>query len=188
MGCAGVSPVRPPLSGLPWVRFLEFPRDRLMDSPHWLLDVRNADGSLQGSVQVPRTIGIHAKPVAIHLEPKGHLSGFVRDSAGLPVEGARIRVRPRSAAANASVADRRGTASAAEGSFQSGLQAMRALVGREELPWPQFHPASSSTPDFAMAWGVESLPVVFVIDRSGRLRSVDAGADLEELIVRLLAE
>ena len=54
------------------------------------------------------------------------------------------------------------------------------------LAWPQI--AGKTAVDFADKWGIEAIPAVFVLDRKGKLRSVNGQGKLEELIPKLLAE
>lgn len=63
------------------------------------------------------------------------------------------------------------------------------LAQNPQMPWPQlfdahnrgFHP-------LAEKYGIESIPVVFLIDRRGILRTTDARADFEEIIPKLIEE
>jgi thiol-disulfide isomerase/thioredoxin len=59
-------------------------------------------------------------------------------------------------------------------------------VKENEIPWPQVVGKSAS--DFADKWGIEAIPVFFVVDRQGKLRSVEARGKLEKLVPELLAE
>jgi thiol-disulfide isomerase/thioredoxin len=54
------------------------------------------------------------------------------------------------------------------------------------LAWPQI--AGKTAVEFADKWGIEAIPAVFVIDRKGKLRSVNALGKLEEMIPKLLAD
>ena len=55
------------------------------------------------------------------------------------------------------------------------------------LPWPiYFDPAGVDR--LMRWWGVQAIPTYFVVDKSGRLRSTDARATLDELIPKLIAE
>jgi len=69
---------------------------------------------------------------------------------------------------------------------------LKAYVAQNDMPWVQlFDPAAASEhqPNPAnLAVGIETIPVMFLIDRKGVLRSVDARQKMEELIPVLLAE
>jgi thiol-disulfide isomerase/thioredoxin len=97
-----------------------------------------------------------------------------------------------------------------------GLEALKAFVVNEQVPWPQYldsHPVVSrpgptdrilasvqyylspdlnryawkiAAHDFAESWGISSLPTVFLIDAEGELYSTEAEGELETLIRRLL--
>lgn len=54
------------------------------------------------------------------------------------------------------------------------------------LAWPQV--CGKVSVDFADKWGIDAIPAMFVIDRKGKVRSVNAVGKLEELIPKLLSE
>ncbi len=60
------------------------------------------------------------------------------------------------------------------------------LAEHPEVDWPHLFAAGKWHP-IATALGVQSIPRVFLIDRNGILRSVDAGKDLDALVRRYLA-
>jgi thiol-disulfide isomerase/thioredoxin len=65
----------------------------------------------------------------------------------------------------------------------------RFLAKHPAMTWPQLFDASGKGwHELNTKYGVKAIPRMFVIDRKGVLRSVDAHADLEALILRLLAE
>lgn len=63
------------------------------------------------------------------------------------------------------------------------------LAQNPQMPWPElfdahnhgFHP-------LAEKYGIEAIPVLFLIDRRGILRTTEARADFEEMIPKLLEE
>jgi thiol-disulfide isomerase/thioredoxin len=63
------------------------------------------------------------------------------------------------------------------------------LTANKDMPWPQLfdanHPGWSP---IATAYGIDSIPTMFLIDKKGILRSVTAREDFEEMIPKLLAE
>ncbi len=75
-----------------------------------------------------------------------------------------------------------------------GLQALKAFVAREQIPWPQYYQGhdngaietGSPTNDFSESWGIDGIPTVFLIDAEGKLYSTEARGQLETLIPRLL--
>lgn len=60
------------------------------------------------------------------------------------------------------------------------------LAAHPEVDWPHLFAEGEWHP-IATANGIDSIPRVFVIDRKGILRSVDAGKDLEEIVRRYVA-
>ena len=99
-----------------------------------------------------------------------------------------------------------------------GLEALKAFVAKEQVPWPQYldsHPVVSrpgatdrllasvqyylspdlnryawnvAANDFAESWGISLLPAVFLIDAEGKLYSTNAERELETLIPQLLGQ
>jgi RNA polymerase sigma factor (sigma-70 family) len=77
-----------------------------------------------------------------------------------------------------------------------GLEALKELVDREQIPWPQYYQghdnecilSGSPTNDFSEYWGVSFIPTVFLIDRDGTLYSTEARGRLATMIPRLLKE
>jgi thiol-disulfide isomerase/thioredoxin len=66
------------------------------------------------------------------------------------------------------------------------------LAKNKDVQWPQLfdvkqNPKLEWNP-LAKDWGITSIPTMFLIDRKGVLRSVEAGKDYEEQIPKLLAE
>lgn len=63
------------------------------------------------------------------------------------------------------------------------------LAEHPEVDWPQlFEPGLVGFHPLAVSAGLTAIPRLFLIDKKGVLRSVDAHAQLDEMIVRLLAE
>jgi thiol-disulfide isomerase/thioredoxin len=69
-----------------------------------------------------------------------------------------------------------------------GLAALQAVVAGQGVSWPQYHQGSRWKGEFSMAWGVNKIPTIFVIDAKGNLHSTDAHARLTEAIEAALAE
>jgi thiol-disulfide isomerase/thioredoxin len=66
------------------------------------------------------------------------------------------------------------------------------LDKNKDMPWPQLfdkeqNPKLEWSP-LAKEWGINAIPTMFLIDRKGVLRSVDAREDFETEIPKLLAE
>jgi peroxiredoxin len=60
------------------------------------------------------------------------------------------------------------------------------FVKVKKIEWPQW--VGESARMFAADWGVDTLPVQFVIDRRGRLRDGDAVGKLQDMLPELLRE
>jgi hypothetical protein len=60
------------------------------------------------------------------------------------------------------------------------------------MPWPQLYDAKKNPElqwnPLAKEWGINGIPTMFLIDKKGVLRSVEARKDFEEAIPKLLAE
>ena len=68
------------------------------------------------------------------------------------------------------------------------VDATDAFVAEQRIPWPQFFQGPGWP--WSNKWGIAEIPVLFVIDRRGRLRYVErAGAEFaEQRILQLLDE
>ena len=62
------------------------------------------------------------------------------------------------------------------------------MLAETELDWPVFCQGMSFQSDFSLAWGINRVPVQFVIDEHGILRSTNAGSGLEAIVKALLEE
>lgn len=71
----------------------------------------------------------------------------------------------------------------------SGDDLSKFLGENKDMPWPQlFNAAEPGWHPLATQFGVQSIPTMFLIDRKGVLRSVEARANYEKLIPELLKE
>jgi thiol-disulfide isomerase/thioredoxin len=75
----------------------------------------------------------------------------------------------------------------------SDIEELKGFLTRnKDMPWPQLFDAKENPKlqwnPLAKEWGVGILPRMFLIDKKGILRSVEAGKDFEEQIPKLLAE
>jgi thiol-disulfide isomerase/thioredoxin len=66
------------------------------------------------------------------------------------------------------------------------------LTKNKDMPWPQLFDAKENPKlqwnPIAKEWGINGIPTMFLIDKKGVLRSVEARKDFEEQIPKLLAE
>ena len=66
--------------------------------------------------------------------------------------------------------------------------AMESVVHRFKMPWPQYYDGKGWGNKFALEYNVGSIPAVWLVDKKGILRTMEARANLEEKIKELLAE
>ena len=65
----------------------------------------------------------------------------------------------------------------------------RFLAQNRDMPWPQlFDPTQPGWHALAAKYNVNSIPTMFLIDRKGVVRSVEARANYEKLVPELLKE
>lgn len=69
-----------------------------------------------------------------------------------------------------------------------GLKSLRRHIKKHRIPWSQYYQGDGYDSAFSKFWGIGSAPSMFVLDKRGRLRSVDAVGKLDELLPILLAE
>jgi thiol-disulfide isomerase/thioredoxin len=73
-----------------------------------------------------------------------------------------------------------------ESKEEGGLDLLKDFVSRNEIPWPQYYQGNGWESPFSSSWGIDVLPAMFVIDRDGKIVSVDAFGRLEEILPDLL--
>jgi thiol-disulfide isomerase/thioredoxin len=65
---------------------------------------------------------------------------------------------------------------------------MEQVVHRFKMPWPQYFDGKGWGNKFALEYNINSIPSLWLVDKKGILRSMEAGQDLEGKIKELLAE
>ncbi|MBL9135753.1 MAG: TlpA family protein disulfide reductase [Verrucomicrobiales bacterium] len=73
-------------------------------------------------------------------------------------------------------------------SFDDDLATLRRFVANEGITWSQVADGKGWSGPRAAEYGITSLPTLWLIDRQGRLRNVDARETLESSVRRLLEE
>jgi len=77
-------------------------------------------------------------------------------------------------------------------SWDSSESQLNSFVADKKLPWVQLHETTQNEDDnkhpLAKKWSVAQLPTMFLIDRKGLLRYVDARDDLDKKVAELVAE
>jgi thiol-disulfide isomerase/thioredoxin len=70
---------------------------------------------------------------------------------------------------------------------KGGLKALKDFVAANNITWPQYYQGNYWQSEFSSKWGIDSIPCVFILDADGKLFSVTARGQLEDLIPKLLA-
>ena len=77
-------------------------------------------------------------------------------------------------------------------SNDTDVQALKDFVVKDQMPWPQlFDGAAASQQQWnpiTLGFGINGIPTMFLIDKKGVLRTVEARENMEDLIPKLLAE
>jgi thiol-disulfide isomerase/thioredoxin len=74
-------------------------------------------------------------------------------------------------------------------SLDKDPQVMIDFCNENDMPWPQYcEEGKVWDTEFSTSWAIHAIPAMFIIDRSGILRSVNARGELDELIPQLLEE
>jgi len=62
------------------------------------------------------------------------------------------------------------------------------FVADEKLPWPQYFEPSGWDNKFGKQYGIEQIPTMWLLDKGGKLRDLDATEQLQQKVEKLLAE
>lgn len=71
---------------------------------------------------------------------------------------------------------------------QGGLDKLKAFVKEKEIGWPQYYQGKGWQSEFSSVWGINSIPAMFVVDKEGKLASVEARGKLETILPKLLGK
>jgi thiol-disulfide isomerase/thioredoxin len=66
--------------------------------------------------------------------------------------------------------------------------ALRRFIKEKELPWPQHFDGKGWENQFAVRYGIFSIPTMWLVDKRGNLRDTDVRFDLERRVTALLGE
>ncbi len=69
-----------------------------------------------------------------------------------------------------------------------GKDALLKYCKENEITWPQYYQGAFWDGEFSTAWGINSIPAVFILDADGNLHSTNARGKLETLIPELIAK
>jgi len=66
--------------------------------------------------------------------------------------------------------------------------ALERVVAREQLTWPQAFDHDDAAQTFAEEFAITSIPTMWLVDKKGVLRDLNARENLPEKVEKLLAE
>lgn len=79
------------------------------------------------------------------------------------------------------------TPAQAEAKHAAAKKKLRDFVAKNDMPWPQHYDGQHFKNEFAVQFGIEAIPAMFLLDRDGRLAATDArGEKLASEVKRLL--
>ena len=70
-------------------------------------------------------------------------------------------------------------------SFDNKKETLEKFVKEENMPWPQFFDEER---EFGERFNIEGIPTMWLVDKKGNLRDLNARSDLESKVEKLLAE
>lgn len=73
-------------------------------------------------------------------------------------------------------------------SFDKDKAALTKLIAREKMTWPQYFDGKHWDNDLGRRFGIQSIPTMWLVDKRGKLRDLEARDDLEDKVAKLLAE
>ncbi len=73
-------------------------------------------------------------------------------------------------------------------SLDDKASALRRFIKEKELPWPQYFDGKGWENQFAVQFGIFSIPTTWLVDKRGNLRDTNARVDLERRVTALLGE
>lgn len=73
-------------------------------------------------------------------------------------------------------------------SFDKDKEALTSFIKEENLKWPQYFDGLGWDNKLGQKFEISSIPTVWLVDKQGKLRHLNAGEDLAEKVEKLLAE
>jgi len=73
-------------------------------------------------------------------------------------------------------------------SFDESREALEKFVKEKDMAWPQYFDGKGWQNKFGEQFGINSIPTMWLVDKQGNLRDMNARDGLEERVARLLAE
>ncbi len=72
--------------------------------------------------------------------------------------------------------------------FSLLTHALKDFVAENGITWPQYYQGNGWQSDFSSKWSIESIPSVFIVDADGKLYSISARGQLENLVPKLISK
>jgi thiol-disulfide isomerase/thioredoxin len=73
-------------------------------------------------------------------------------------------------------------------SFDQDQKALKKFVADREMKWPQYFDGKAWGNDFGRKYGISGIPAMWLVDKKGNLRDMNARGALEEKVQKLLQE
>jgi thiol-disulfide isomerase/thioredoxin len=73
-------------------------------------------------------------------------------------------------------------------SFDQDKARLESFVKEKDIKWPQYFDGKGWKNDFGVKYGINSIPTMWLVDKQGNLREMNARQDLVGKVERLLAE
>ena len=73
-------------------------------------------------------------------------------------------------------------------SFDFKEEPLRRFIQKKELPWPQYFDGRAWSNPYSIKYGICGIPTMWLVDKKGILREVNAGDNLTAKIEKLMAE
>lgn len=73
-------------------------------------------------------------------------------------------------------------------SFDQSKEKLQDFVKDKQMPWPQYFDGKGWENKFGQEFGINSIPAMWLVDKKGILRDMNARADLEKKVEKYLAE
>ena len=72
-------------------------------------------------------------------------------------------------------------------SFDRDKTALRRTTGQKRMTWPQYFDGKVWQNDYALKYGIHSIPTMWLIDKKGRVATTNGREDLAGQVEKLLA-
>ncbi len=73
-------------------------------------------------------------------------------------------------------------------SFDKNKTSLTKFTAAKGMSWPQYFDGKYWDNDYGRKWGIRSIPTMWLVDKKGNLRDVQARGGLEARVEKLLAE